>query len=259
MLWSRPVTLIRIEGTIGVGVRASDWVPIIDGLRRRRRTKAVVMEVDSRGGSASVSDSMHESVRRLAEVKPVVAFTGNLCASGGYLIACAARRFVVQPAALIGSIGVISVRPLAYGLMERVGVAVNVTKSHDLKDMGAFYREPTETEIRKEQALVDDYYAMFLERVEAARKIAPERLRELATGEVFTGRQAVAAGLADQLGTFEDAIEAAAELAGVKIRTRWTGPRRSLRSRLLGPFATGLGVELEERLLDRSGPEILYR
>jgi protease-4 len=252
--WSRPISLLRMEGTIGVSVRAADWVPVLDGVRRRRRTQAVVIEVDSRGGAASVSDYLHEAVRRLAEVKPVVAFSGNLCASGGYLIACAARRFVVQPGALVGSIGVISVRPLAYGLMERVGLAVNVTKSHDLKDMGAFYREPTDAERRKEQALVDDYYSMFLDRVEAARKLDRERLRELATGEVFTGRRAVQAGLADQLGTFEDAIRVAAELAGVHVRTRWVGPRRSFRSRLLGPFA----AELEERLLAATAPDVLY-
>lgn len=247
-----------MEGTIGVGIRASDWVPVLDGVRRRRRVKAVVVDVDSRGGSASASDYLHEAMRRLAEVKPVVAFSGGLCASGGYLIACASRQFVVQPAAVVGSIGVISVRPLAPELMQRLGVSVAVTKSHELKDMGAFWREPTDEEQRREQALVDEFYAMFLDRVRTSRKIADDRLRELATGEVFTGRQAVASGLADRLGTFEDAVALAAELAGVPQRTRWLGPRRSLRARLLGPLGAEMTETAAERLLALGSRQPLY-
>jgi len=249
MLRSRPVALLRMEGTIGVGIRAHDWVPVLEGIRRSRRLKAVAVDIDSRGGSASASDYIHEALRKVAAEKPVVAFTGNLCASGGYLIAAAARRFIVQPAALVGSIGVISVRPLAYELMQRIGLAVNVAKSDRLKDMGAFWRPPTEEEEAKEQALVEEYYAMFLDRVSAGRSMNPQRLRELATGEVFTGRQAVAAGLADTLGTFQDAIDEAARLAGVARRTRWLGPRRTLRQRLLGPVAGALAEEAYERAL----------
>lgn len=247
-----------MDGTIGVGIRAADWVPVLDGLRRRRRIKAVVVEIDSRGGSASASDYLHEAVRRLNETKPVVAFCGGLCASGGYLIACAAREFLVQPAAIVGSIGVISVRPLAPELMQRVGVSMGVTKSHRLKDMGAFWREPTEEERQKEQALVDEFYAMFLERVDGTRHLPNGRLRELATGEVFTGRQAVANGLADRVGTFEDAIARAAELSGVRRRTRWFGPRRPLRARLLGPLGAGVTDAAAERLLALSSREPLY-
>ncbi len=254
MLRSRPVALLRMEGTIGVGIRSADWVPGLDGIRRSRRIKAVALEIDSRGGSATASDYIHEELRRVAARKPVVAFTGNLCASGGYLIAAAARRFIVQPAALLGSIGVISVRPLAFELMQRVGVAVDVAKSDRLKDMGAFWRPPTEEEQAKEQALVEEYYSMFLERVTAGRGMDPRRLRELATGEVFTGRQAVANGLADALGTFQDAIDEAARMAGVAQRTRWMGPRRNLRQRLLGPAARSLADEVWERALAVTSP-----
>lgn len=258
MLRSRPLALLRMEGTIGVAIRAADWVPIIDGLRTRRRIKAAVIDIDSRGGSASASDYIHEAVRRLAEVKPVVAFCGGLCASGGYLIACAARQVIVQPAAVVGSIGVISVRPLAPELMRRVGVSMDVTKSHQLKDMGAFWREPTAEERAKEQALIDEFYDMFLERVAAGRNLPEERLRALATGEVFTGRQSVDNGLADRLGTFDDAIGLAAELARAPRRTRWIGPRRSLRARLLGPLGSAAADVAAERLLALTAREPLY-
>jgi protease-4 len=249
VLRARPIALLRMQGAIGVGIRHADWVPVLDGLRRRGRVKAVVIDIDSPGGGAAASDLIHEAVRRLAEVKPVVAFSGNLCASGGYLIASAATRFMVARAAAIGSIGVISVRPLAYDLMARLGVAVEVAKSDELKDMGAFWRPPTEKERQREQALVDEYYDMFMSRVEAGRKLEPERLRPLATGEVFTGRRSVETGLADELGTFEDAVKLAARLAGVRERTRWYGPRRPLRARLLGPLGASLADEVNERLL----------
>ena len=258
MLRSKPVGLLRMEGTIGVGVRSADWVPLLEGVRRSRRIKALALEIDSRGGSASASDYIHEALRQLAAEKPVVAFSGNLCASGGYLIAAAARRFIVQPAALVGSIGVISVRPLAYDLMQRIGLAVRVSKSDRLKDMGAFWRPPTEEEEAKEQALVQEYYSMFLERVVAGRGMDPDQLRALATGEVFTGRQAVASGLADRVGTFQDAIDEAAGLAGVARRTRWLGTKRSLRQRLLGPLATSLADEIWERALAVTTAEPRY-
>jgi len=124
--------------------------------------------------------------------------------------------------------------------------------------MGAFWRPPTEEEEAKEQALVQEYYSMFLERVVAGRGMDPDQLRALATGEVFTGRQAVASGLADRVGTFQDAIDEAAGLAGVARRPRWLGTKRSLRQRLLGPLATSLADEIWERALAVTTAEPRY-
>lgn len=238
-----------------MGVRAEHWVPLFDGLRRRRSVKAVVVEIDSPGGTVSASDYIYGSLARLATEKPVFAFSGNVCASGGYLIAAAARALIVQPAAVVGSIGVISIRPLAEEFLRRYGLAVGVTKSGELKDAGAFWRKPTEREREKEQALVDEYFALFLDRIVAGRRIDPTRLRELATGEVFSGRQAVAAGLADQVGTLDDAFALAAGAAGVANRVRWYAIRRSLRARLFGGVAGELADQLSERLLALAEPQ----
>ncbi|HVD02332.1 MAG TPA: signal peptide peptidase SppA [Candidatus Dormibacteraeota bacterium] len=253
--WSRPVAVVALRGTIGMAVRAEQWVPLLDSLRRRRSVRALVIEVDSPGGTVAASDYIYGALARLAEVKPVFAFSGNLCASGGYLVAAAARELIVQPAAVVGSIGVISIRPLAEDFLRRYGLAVGVTKSGELKDTGAFWRKPTEKEREKEQALVDEYFALFLERIEAGRKIDPARLRELATGEVFSGRQAVAVGLADRVGTLDDAVEAAAAAAGVPRRARWYRVRRSLRSRLFGGIGAELSDQLAERLLALTEPQ----
>jgi protease-4 len=253
--WSRPVALVALRGTIGVGIRAEQWVPLFDGLRRRKAIQAVVVEVDSPGGTVAASDYIYGALAKLAAEKPVFAFSGNVCASGGYLIAAAARELVVQPAAVVGSIGVISVRPLAEDFLRRYGLAVGVTKSGELKDAGAFWRKPTQRELENEQALVDEYFGMFLERIEAGRKIDPARLRELATGEIFTGRRAVDVGLADRVGTLEDTIELAAAAAGVPKRARWYGIRRSLRSRLFAGLTGELADQVSERLLALAQPQ----
>jgi len=248
-LWSRPVAIVTLRGAIGMTVRAADFVPLFESLRRRAGVKAVVIEIDSPGGTVSGSDRIYEALSRLAREKPVIAFSPELCASGGYLVACAARRLIVQPAAIVGSIGVISIHPIAADFMQRFGLAVRVTKSGDLKDSGAFWREPDQKDIAKEEALVDEFFQLFLERIESGRGMDPARLRELATGEVFSGRQAVANGLADQLGDLDDAVRLAAKEAGVKPRSRWFGVRRPLRSRLLGSLAMELANQFEERLL----------
>jgi protease-4 len=233
-----------------MAVRAEQFVPVLEGLRKRASAAAVVLEIESPGGTVTGSDYIYGAAARLAAEKPVIAFSGEICASGGYLIAAAARQLVVQPAAVVGSIGVISVRPLAEDLLRRIGVAVGVTKSGELKDLGAFWRKPTERELEKERELVGEYFDLFIERILAGRKIDEARLRELATGEVFTGRRAVEIGLADRLGTLDDAVDAAASAARIKARRRTYGVRRSLRQRLFGGMAAAVGDQVLERLSD---------
>ena len=256
--WTRPVAVLRLEGTIGLAVRPAEWIPAIHALRRSERVRAVVLEIDSHGGSASASDYLYSEFRKLSAAKPLVAFAGDVCASGGYLIACAARRFIVQPAAVVGSIGVISVRPLAEDLLARAGVGVNVTKSGPLKDMGAFWRRPTDDERRKEEAMVGEYFNLFLERIHEGRGTDPKKLKKLATGEIFSGRQAVDLQLADSTGSLEDAINQAAAMAGVPARWGWAGPRRGLRGRLLGRVAGRAAIEAMDRALELRFPGPRY-
>jgi protease-4 len=251
----RRVAVVRLEGVIGAAVRASEYVPLFDQLRHRRRIQAVVVEIDSRGGSASASDYIYESVAALNAVKPVVAFCGNICASGGYLIACAGRKLLVQPGAVVGSIGVISVRPLAEDLMRRLGLDVAVTKSGRLKDMGAPWRRPTDEEEAKEKALIDEYFNLFVDRIEQGRGMQRERILQLATGEVFSGRQAVDVGLADAVGNLGDAVELAARTAGVAPRWKWVGPRRTFGQRLLGRVAGVAADELWNKAAAATFPE----
>ncbi len=197
----------------------------------------MLLDIDSPGGSVSASEDLYLKVRRLREKKPVVAFIRGTGASGSYMVACAASRIVALPSALVGSIGVISMRPVADQLLERLGVSVSVSKSGPLKDMGAFYRPPTDEEQDKLQGIIDELFETFVERVAEARGMDMEQAHRYATGEVYTATRGKELGLVDELMDYDDAVDAAAELGGVPRRISYVRPPRSMRQRMIGRFA----------------------
>lgn len=251
------IAVVEMFGVIGSSVRRAVYGRIFDDIRRNRAIRALVVDIDSPGGSAMDSEYLHVSLAKIAATRPVVAFVGGLGASGAYMACCAAHRVVAMPASLVGSIGVISARPVLQSLLERMGVSVSVNKSAPLKDMGAFYREPTEEEEARMQALVDELYDSFVAKVARARGMTDEQARERATGEVFTGRRSLELGLVDELGDLQRAIEVAAGLAGLPVpeRPQYVRARRSLRTRLMGGYGGSLAdtliEETERRLMDR--------
>lgn len=180
------------------------------------------------------SDYLYRSVERLAREKPVVASIRGTGASGAYLICCAAQRIVATPGSTVGSIGVISIRPVLQTLLQRLGVSVDVSKSGAYKDMGAFWREATSEEERKMQLLIDDFYGVFVSIVAGARGIAEDRVKEIATGDL------------------DRAIDLAAELTGSPRRPVFIRPHRGMRERIFGTVADSLvesvAAEVESRL-----------
>lgn len=247
------IAVIEMEGAIGPRLRAADYVKLLRAVGENARIRAVVLDIDSPGGSATGSSYLHLAVKALVRRKPVVAFVRGVGASGAYMLACPASRIVAIPSALIGSIGVLSLHPVLYGAMERLGLRVEVTKSDRLKDMGSMFREPTEEERRKQQELVDDLHDQFLQAVAQGRSLPKERVRELATGEVYTARRAKELGLVDELGDLERALDLAAELGNVPRKPVWLRPRRGLREVIASMVGAGaadaLAARLEERLL----------
>jgi protease-4 len=216
---------------------------------------AVVVDIDSGGGSAAASDDLFLALERLAAKKPVVAAIRGTGASGAYLAAMAANRVIANPNAIVGSIGVISYGPRLPRLLDRIGVSVSVTKAGRYKETGAPWRDESPEELSIEQGLVDAYYDAFVERVAAGRGLTPERVRELATGEVWLGRRALELGLIDEVGDLERAIEIAAAMAGVPSRGAPVRIRRPLIGRLMDRFtarvAAAAVAEIEARLSDR--------
>ncbi len=226
----------ELFGAISGARRLRHYTEAIDSLKSSRRVKAVIINVDSPGGLATASDFLYSAVTRLAEKKPVVVFVSGVCASGSYLASCPAARIVALPTAVIGSIGVISVRPIVQDLLSRIGVHMDVTKSGRLKDMGSYFREPTEEERKKEEDLVGGFYDYFVAAVAKGRKMEEAKVRELATGEVFLGEKARALGLIDEVGDLDRAIEIAADLGKVRRRLIPIRHRPSLYERLLPQF-----------------------
>ena len=175
--------------------------------------EAIVLRIDSPGGGVVASD---EIFRMLQETDlPLVVSMGSMAASGGYYIACAADHIVAHPDTLTGSIGVIIEFPNVAGLLDKVGVEVVVLTAGEVKDIGSLYREITDEELEIWEEIIDEAYEGFVAVVAEGRELSLEQVRELADGRVYTGRQALAEGLADELGTLEDAIQEAADLAGI--------------------------------------------
>lgn len=249
------VAVLRLYGPIADGARTADWIELVRRLRESRRVPAVVLDVDSPGGSATASDDLFLALERLAAKKPLVAGIRGTGASGAYLAAMAARTIVAQPHAVVGSIGVIAAGPRLPRLLDRLGVTVTENRAGRLKGMGAPWRDETEEERAKEQAIVDALYDAFVTRVATGRHMAEERVRELATGEVWLGEQARELGLVDEIGDLERAVELAAAAAGVPARSAPVRIRRSLLQRLAGRVGTGIAAavvdEIEARLATR--------
>ena len=208
------VGVVEVFGLISGGSRVQGYTRLLDDIRRDGRLKAVVLDIDSPGGTASASELLYHSLLRLAQEKPVVAYIRGTGASGAYYISCAANKIVALPSALVGSIGVIYLRPVLQELFQKLGISFSVYTGGRLKDMGGFWRGPTSEEDGKFRGLIEEIYNNFVQAVKTGRNLEEDQVRELATGELFTGTGAQERGLVDQIGDFEDALEAAAEMGG---------------------------------------------
>ncbi len=251
------IAVTELFGAIGSPSRTTEYIRMLRAIEENNRIRALVIDIDSPGGAAGPSEYISRAVAKVAKKKPVVAFVRGTGASGAYMVACGATKVIAIPTALIGSIGVIAMRPMLHEMLERIGVRMEVTKAGRLKDMFSFFREPTPEERQKEQALLDGFYERFVELVSSARRIPAERVRELATGELFSAAQAKENGLIDDLGDLDTAIDLAQQLAELsERRVTYVKPRRSLRDRLLNNVAVAmvdaLAVAIEERTWGRS-------
>jgi protease-4 len=189
---------------------------------RDKSVKAVVLRVNSPGGTVTASDTMYEIVRdfRHKTGKPVVAATQEVAASGGYYVCCAADKIVAQPTSIVGSIGVLMNTMEFTGALGKLGIRADAIKSGPLKDMGSPYRSMQEPERAVMQEMVDEYFNRFMDVVSSNRPVQEarpglplkEEYRGVYSGRVFSGVRAVELGLADQAGRLDDAIVLAKQL-----------------------------------------------
>lgn len=196
--------------------------------RRDKAIKAVVLKVDSPGGTVTASDVIHHELaeyKKASGAKVVAALMG-VAASGGYYVALPADHIAAHPTTVTGSVGVIFVMPRVAGLLDKIGVGVDVSKSGALKDMGSPFRPATEEEKALTDAMTRAQAQRFLDLVRQSRKLSPEALATVATARVFTAQEAKGLGLVDSVGYMEDAVAKARELAGLDKDARVVTYRR---------------------------------
>ena len=206
------VAIIEVEGMI---VSAGKTIERLHAAADDASVKAVVLRIDSPGGGVGPSQEIHDEVVKLVQSKPVVVSMGSLCASGGYYIAAPASRIFANPGTITGSIGVIMEFTNIQDLLDKIGLKNRVVKSGKHKDIGSPVRPMSAEDEAILQSLIDDVHSQFVEAVAAGRKLEVATVKPLADGRIFTGRQAQASGLVDELGNLESAIAAAAEMGGI--------------------------------------------
>jgi protease-4 len=246
------VAVVEVEGLIGVtaerGLDTDSIVRTLGEYRDDPAVRAVVLRINSPGGVVAPTQEIAAAVRRLREAKkPVVASLGSVAASGGYYVAVAADRIYASPGTLTGSIGVVMQLANLEGLLKKVGVEYVVVKAGQYKDVGNFARPMTPEERRILQALLDDVYDQFIGAVAEGRGLEPQAVRALAEGRIYSGRQAQGLKMVDDLGGLEDAIEAAARMAGLPAKPKVIYPRRGFSLRDL--LRSELGLDQVSRVL----------
>ena len=253
---SEKVALVELNEPI---VSSQDIVRQIKKYRESKSIKAIIFRVETPGGGVAASQEIYEEVKKTRDSgKPIVVSMGAVAASGGYYVSCAATRIVANPGTLTGSIGVIFQFLHFSELMKKLGIDESTFKSGKLKDSGSPFRKVTPEDAKYFQGLIVDVYDQFVETVAKERKMSVAYVKKYADGRVFTGRQAKQLGFVDTLGTLEDAISIAANLAGIhgKPRVIKEYQRRSLFDRLFGETMTDV-ARLRNEILHQ--PIIQYR
>jgi protease IV len=226
-LW-RVLFVLALVGIIAVGIGRTGWIEheariarlnvggvITDDPDRLRAVKriandpdvrALIVEIDSPGGTVVGGESLYRELRKVAERKPVVAVMSELAASGGYMVAIAADHIVAREGTITGSIGVILQTTDVTGLLQKIGISAEAIKSAPLKAVPSPLEPLTEEARAATKRLVDDMFDMFVSMVAERRKFDRARALTVADGRVFTGRQALALGLIDATGGEDEAL-----------------------------------------------------
>ena len=245
------IGLIRVESEI------FDAKPVLDQVERLRKLEGlggVLVRIDSPGGAIGASQEIYMALREFrADSVPVAVTMGNLGASGGFYVSLAGDRVFALPGTITGSIGVISQFPEATELLDKVGLRFHTVKTGDLKDAGSPFRPMNEKDKASFDRLIGEMFDQFVGDVAAERGLSRDSVLSLADGRVLSGREAVAAGLADTLGTWHDALAWLRAEAGLDEETpvhealppkSWYERMIDYSTRTLAPVGSRLGASL---------------
>lgn len=228
------IGIVEIEGTI---MSSRSIIEDLDNFAKRDDIKAIILRLNTPGGSVAPSQEIYEKVKSIADFsdKPIIASIASVSASGGYYIAIGADKIIANPGSITGSIGVIMNFPIAKDLIDKVGLEFKTVKSGELKDAGSPYKYPTEKEQKYFNSIVSNLHSQFLKQVSLQRNITITDLNQYADGRIFTGEQAYNLNLIDTLGTFEDALNISKILANIPGETNLIYPEIN-KSKLLKFF-----------------------
>ena len=236
------IAVVYAQGTILYGPESESYisqeafVKAFETLAKDDWIKAVVLRVDSPGGSALTSELLWQAIEKVKAKKPVIVSMGNVAASGGYYIAAGADQIFLDPLTVTGSIGVFATLPNASGFLASKGIRAERVETHPNGLGYSFFSPMTDNFRTQTEKGIEQTYALFKDRVAQGRSLTAREVETLAQGRVWSGNQAVAQGLADQLGGIQDALNAAAQAAGIQEYNVMTYPQfeESLQSLLQG-------------------------
>lgn len=240
------VGLVKLEGVIRDSEKTVDS---LYELRDNDSAKAILLRIDSPGGGIAPSQEIFAAVRDVAKKKPVVVSMGSVAASGGYYAAAGANRIVANPSSLTGSIGVIMEHYVVGDIAKKLMLRWEIIKAGEVKDMGSPLRDFSPKERALLTELSKTLHEQFIRDIAEGRKMTADEVRLLATGEVFSGEQALKLKLVDELGSQRTALEAAAKLANLKDKPKLIKEDES----------RGFGDIIIERLMKRAGDSRVAR
>ena len=207
------IGVIEIEGVI---TGSKDTMEDIIRFKEDPTIKAVILRINSPGGSVGPTQEIFREVQKLKEKKTVYVSMGTTCASGGYYIASAAQKLYANPSTITGSIGVVMQLMIVEDVMKKIGLQSNTLKAGEFKDAGSPFRQMTPAERAYLDNIIMNIYDQFMKDIAAGRKMDAEKVKKLAEGKIYTGTQAKDLGLIDAIGNFYDTVDALKELYKIK-------------------------------------------
>jgi protease IV len=219
------IGVIRIEGTI---MSSDDILKQLKKYRKKSGIKAIVLRINSPGGTVAPAQEIYAEIMKTKKKKPVVASMETVAASAAYYISSSTDRVVASPGTITGSIGVIMMLPDIHNIIDKIGVSVNIIKAGKFKDIGSGVKplSPEERDIL--ESFATEIHEQFISDVAEGRKgkIEKDKLKEIADGRFFSGEKAKAMGLVDDMGNFYDAVKIAADLAKIKGEPELVYPKK---------------------------------
>jgi protease-4 len=225
---------IMLTGSVpaGFGIATSeDITKSLNDASEDNGVKAIVMRVNSPGGSPSAAEEIISTMKKID--KPIVVSMGDVAASAAYYISAPADRIIANPDTITGSIGVIWEFQNRSGFYEKEGTSFYIAKSGEMKDMGGDWRGLSDDEKRYVDQVIAEAYSRFVSEVASGRNISLSKVKDLADGRVYTGAKAKELGLVDEFGSLDDAIDVAAKMGGIEGKPQVTYANRPSLSRLL--------------------------